>query len=70
MEMKIEYDKDVDVVYIYFKDIDEGEVVQTISLNDSVNIDLDADGKTLGIEILNASKNLPANAIESAVVDE
>lgn len=70
MEMKIEYDKDVDVAYIYFKDIDEGEVVQTISLNDSVNIDLDADGKTLGIEILNASKNLPANAIESAVVDE
>ena len=66
--MKIEYDKDVDVAYIYFKEIGEGEVVQTISLNDSVNIDLDSDGKTLGIEILNASKNLPVNAIESAVV--
>jgi uncharacterized protein YuzE len=68
MEMKIEYDKDVDVAYIYFKEITEDEVVQTISLNDSVNIDLDKDGKTLGIEILEASKNLPANAINSAVI--
>jgi uncharacterized protein YuzE len=66
--MRIEYDKDADSVYIYFKDIKEGEVVQTISLNDSVNIDLDADGKTSGIEILDASKNLPANAIKSASI--
>lgn len=68
MEMKIEYDKDADAAYIYFKEIEEGEVVQTISLNESVNIDLDADGRTLGIEILDASKNLPVNAIKSAVV--
>ena len=66
--MRIEYDEDVDVAYIYFKDIKEGEVVQTISLNDSVNIDLDAEGKTLGIEIIDASKNLPANAIKSAII--
>ena len=68
MEMKIEYDKNADVAYIYFKEISEGEVVQTISLNDSVNIDLDKDGRTLGIEILDASKNLPLNAINSAVL--
>ena len=68
MEMKIEYDKDADAAYIYFKEIEEGEVVQTISLNESVNIDLDSEGRTLGIEILDASKNLPANAIKSAVV--
>jgi uncharacterized protein YuzE len=68
MEMRIEYDKDVDVAYIYFKDIEEGEVVQTISLNDSVNIDLDNEGRTLGIEIIDASKNLPSNAIKSAVL--
>ena len=66
--MKIEYDKDADAAYIYFKEISEGEVVQTISLNDSVNIDLDKDGRTLGIEILDASKNLPVNTIKSAVV--
>lgn len=68
MEMKIEYDKDVDAAYIYFKDVEEGEVAQTISLNDSVNIDLDSEGKTLGIEIIDASKNLPVSAIKSAVL--
>ena len=68
MEMKIEYDKDADAAYIYFKEITEGEAVQTISLNESVNIDLDKEGRTLGIEILDANKNLPANAIKSAVV--
>ncbi|OGJ21123.1 hypothetical protein A3K73_08490 [Candidatus Pacearchaeota archaeon RBG_13_36_9] len=65
--MKVEYDKDADAAYIYFKEIEEGEVVQTISLNDAVNIDLDKEGKTLGIEILDASINLPANAIKSTV---
>jgi len=68
MEMRIEYDKEADAAYIYFKDIKEGEIVQSISLNDSVNIDLDADGRTLGIEIIDASKNLPVNAINSDVV--
>ncbi len=65
--MKLEYDKDADAAYIYFKEIEEGEVVQTISLNDSVNIDLDKEDRTLGIEILDASKNLPENAVKSAV---
>lgn len=64
--MKIEYDKEVDAAYVYFKEIAEGEVVQTISLNESVNIDLDKDGRTLGIEILDASKNLPKTALKSA----
>jgi len=68
MEMRIEYDKEADAAYIYFKDISEGEIVQTISLNESVNVDLDKEGKTLGIEILDASKNLPVNAIKSAVL--
>ena len=66
--MKITYDKVADAAYIYFKDILPGESVETISLNDSVNIDLDKDGKTLGIEILDATKNLPANALKSAVL--
>jgi len=68
MGMKITFDKQADAAYIYFKDIFPGEVVQTISLNDSVNIDLDSENKTLGIEILNATKNLPLNALNSAVM--
>lgn len=66
--MRLTFDKEADAAYIYFKEISEGEVTNTISLNESVNIDLDKDGKTIGIEILEASKNLPLNALKSAKV--
>ncbi len=64
--MKVTFDKEADAAYIYFKDIAQGEVTRTISLNESINIDLDSEGKTLGIEILDASKNLPKGTISSA----
>ena len=66
--MILTFDKEADAAYIYFKEISEGEVTNTISLNESVNIDLDKDGKTIGIEILDASKSLPLNALNSAIV--
>ncbi|MBS3079469.1 DUF2283 domain-containing protein [Candidatus Pacearchaeota archaeon] len=66
--MKITLDKEADAAYIYFKDISPGEVVKTISLNDSINIDLDSEGKTLGIEILDACKNLHPSVLNSAVL--
>ncbi len=66
--MKITLDKEADAAYVYLKDIAPGEVKKTISLNDSINIDLDSEGKTLGIEILNATKNLPTSAVKSAVI--
>ena len=66
--MKITLDKEADAAYIYFKEISNGEVEKTISLNESINIDLDSEGKTLGIEILNASKNLTQSAMESASI--
>lgn len=62
--MKIEIDKEADAAYIYFKDISEGEVKNTISLNESINIDLDKDGKMIGIEVLEASKNLPKAGLQ------
>jgi uncharacterized protein YuzE len=67
MEMKITYDQEANAAYVYFKDIAPGEVKNTISLNESVNIDLDEEGITLGIEILDASKNLPSSTLKSAV---
>jgi uncharacterized protein YuzE len=63
--MKTNYDKEADAAYIYFKDIGPGEVVQTISLNDVINVDLDKDGKALGIEILDASHHLPRDAVKN-----
>lgn len=66
--MKITYDKDADAAYIYFKEISPGEVSKTISLNENISVDLDKDGKTLGIEILQANKNLPTATIQSATI--
>ena len=66
--MRITYDKDADAAYVYFKDISPGEVDKTISLNDSVNIDFDKEGKTIGIEIINARDNLPLNTLKSATL--
>ena len=68
MEMRLTYDKEADAAYIYFKEISKGEVKKTISLNEVVNIDLDEEGKTLGIEILSASQNLPQNTLKTAVL--
>jgi len=66
MEMRLTFNKMADAAYIYFKDISDGEVKTTISLNESVNVDLDGEGRTLGIEILEASRNLPIDALKSA----
>jgi uncharacterized protein YuzE len=66
--MKITFDKEADAAYIYFKDILPGEVKKTISLNETINVDLDKDEKTLGMEILNASRNLPTSTLKSAIL--
>lgn len=63
--MKLEYDEDVDAAYIYIKHpIKEGEAKRTIELNNDIIVDLDRDGKLLGIEVLNASKVLNKKVIE------
>jgi len=62
--MRIKYDDNVDAAYIYFKDkITPGEVKQTITLNENFIVDLDKDGRLLGLEVLNAAKNLTKQAI-------
>ena len=59
--MKVTFDKEADALYVYFKEISAGEVRKTISLNDSINIDLDKDEKTIGVEILKASRFLESS---------
>ena len=67
--MKTEFDKEANAVYIYLSDISPGEVAETISLNDSVKIDLDIEGKVLGIEILDASEHLPTATIKALALN-
>lgn len=50
--MKINYDKAADAMYFSIK---EGKVSKTLQINDHLNMDVDRDGETLGIEILDAS---------------
>jgi len=57
--MKLEYDKEVDAGYIYIEyPIKKESVKKTIELNDDIILDFDANGKLIGIEVLNASKVL------------
>jgi len=67
--MRTEFDKEANAAYVYFKEIADGEVAETITLNDSINIDLDKNGKVLGIEILDASKNLPSSSFKTLITN-
>ena len=51
--MKIEYDKEVDALYIR---IQEKKVAHTREIEDGVSLDVDSDGKIIGLEIIGASE--------------
>ena len=54
--MKLEYDREADAAYIYIEyPIKDGQVKNTIELNDKIILDFDSKGKLLGVEILDAS---------------
>lgn len=55
--MKIKYDPKIDAMYI---DLASGKYDRTRKISDTVLVDEDKKGKILGIEILDASKNIPA----------
>lgn len=52
--MKISFDREVDVLYIRFKET----TVTTKHLDDGIDLDYDAAGRLAGIEILDAMKRL------------
>jgi uncharacterized protein YuzE len=54
--MKVKYDKEADVLYI---ELSKEAISESDEDKRGVVIDYDASGKVVGIEILNASKNLP-----------
>jgi uncharacterized protein YuzE len=51
--MKIEYDKEVDALHIR---IQEEDVARTQEVSDGVNLDLDEQGRLIGLEVLGASE--------------
>ncbi len=55
--MKIQYDPKVDAIYI---ELAKGKYEVSREISDSVIVDEDKNGKVLGIEILDATINIPA----------
>lgn len=51
--MKIEYDKEVDALYIR---IQEKYVKRTKEIEEGINLDFDEDGKIIGLEIIGAKE--------------
>ena len=52
--MKVEYDREADILYIKFKD---SKIVDTRILGEDVYVDINQDGDFVGIEIWKASQN-------------
>jgi len=51
--MKIEYDNEVDALYIR---IQEKEVSRTKEIEEGINLDIDKDNKIIGLEIIGATE--------------
>lgn len=55
--MKMKYDREIDAAYI---ELAKGKYEVSRKISDSIVVDEDKKGKVLGIEILDASKNISA----------
>ena len=51
--MKIEYDQEVDALYVRLQ---EKYVARTVEIEEGLNLDLDGSGKLIGLEILDATE--------------
>ena len=54
--MELAYDRAANVAYIRFRK--KPRKVTTISVSDELNVDIDADGRVTGIELLDANQQL------------
>jgi uncharacterized protein YuzE len=50
--MRFEYDKEVNTLYIYVREIPDGAVARNIELQEGVYLDADEEGRTFGREFL------------------
>ena len=64
--MKIEYSKEADALYVYFREID---VAKTREIEEGVLVDLDEKGHLIGIEILDVSKRLTPQELSNVNIE-
>ena len=64
--MKIEYSKDADAIYVYFK---EEFVARSTEIEDGVVIDFDEKGQFIGIEVLDVSQRFSLSDIVNVNIE-
>lgn len=64
--MRIEYDKEVDALYIRLRNV---EPKDTMDIEEGVTVDLDAKGHIVGIEILDASERLGMESLLNVSIE-
>ena len=64
--MKIEYSKEADAIYVYFK---EEYVSKSKEIEDGVVIDFDANGQLIGIEVLDVSQRFSLSDIVNVNIE-
>ena len=64
--MKIEYSKDADAIYVYFK---EDYVASSKEIEDGVVIDFDSKGQLIGIEVLDVSQRFSLSDIVNVNIE-
>lgn len=64
--MKIEYDKEVDALYILLTDV---KPVDTMDVEDGVTIDLDDQGHIVGMEVLDATERLGLESLLNVSIE-
>jgi uncharacterized protein YuzE len=69
--VRVTFDRRANAAYIYLVPIGAGEAVRTVPvdadrLEGFINLDFDEHGRLLGIEVLNATRLLPAGVLDHA----
>lgn len=64
--MKIEYSKDVDALYVKFREV---KIADSMDIEEGVTIDLDENGHIVGIEILDASEKMELSELVNISIE-
>lgn len=62
--MKIEYDKIADSMYMF---LSKKEIVKTVPINESIILDIDAQGSLVGIELIGVSSQISKKALQESI---
>ena len=64
--MRIEYDSDVDALYIQFKEVRPDD---NVDLEEGVTVDLDDEGRIVGLEILDAAERFGLESLLNVSIE-